>query len=112
MTDRFFNSDGMADPVAGATAGNAASGPGAQYEGGDLIGLKMKLPYLAGLGISAMPVDLVSDELASGELIALRERPPLPKVGYSAAYVPSNTFKIVPLIVAYAKEESRLSGNW
>jgi DNA-binding transcriptional LysR family regulator len=65
-----------------------------------------------GLGISAMPVDLVSDELASGELIALRERPSLPKVGYSAAYMPSNNFKIVPLIVAYAKEESRFSGTW
>jgi DNA-binding transcriptional LysR family regulator len=65
-----------------------------------------------GLGISAMPVDLVRDELASGELIALRERPPLPKVGYSAAYMPFNNFKIVPLIVAYAKEESRFSGTW
>jgi DNA-binding transcriptional LysR family regulator len=65
-----------------------------------------------GLGISAMPVDLISDELASGELIALRERPPLPKVGYSAAYMPSNNFKIVPVIVAYAKEESRFSGTW
>jgi hypothetical protein len=41
-----------------------------------------------------------------------REQPPLPKVGYSAAYLPSNNFKIVPLIVAYAKEESCLSGSW
>jgi DNA-binding transcriptional LysR family regulator len=65
-----------------------------------------------GLGISAMPVDLIRDELASGELVALRERPALPKVGYSAAYMPSNHFKIVPLIVAYAKEESRFSGTW
>jgi DNA-binding transcriptional LysR family regulator len=65
-----------------------------------------------GLGISAMPVDLVSDELASGELIALREQPPLPKIAYSAAYIPSNSFKIVPLIVAYAKEESRFSYTW
>jgi DNA-binding transcriptional LysR family regulator len=65
-----------------------------------------------GLGISAMPVDLVSDELASRELIALREQPPLPKVAYSAAYIPSNSFKIVPLIVAYAKEESRFSNTW
>ncbi len=65
-----------------------------------------------GLGLSAMPVDLIRDELASGELIALRERPALPKVGYSAAYMPSNNFKIVPLIVGYAKEESRFSGTW
>jgi hypothetical protein len=28
------------------------------------------------------------------------------------AYLPSNSFKIVPLIVAYAKEESRFSGTW
>jgi DNA-binding transcriptional LysR family regulator len=62
-----------------------------------------------GLGIGAMPVDLVRDELASGELIALSERPPLPRLGYSAAYMPSNGFKIVPLIVTYATEESRFS---
>jgi DNA-binding transcriptional LysR family regulator len=65
-----------------------------------------------GLGVGAMPVDMVKDELASGELIALRERPSLPKVGYSAAYMPSNHFKVVPLIVAYAKEESGFSGTW
>jgi len=65
-----------------------------------------------GLGISAMPVDMIREELASGELVALQERPALPKVGYSAAYMPSNNFKIVPLIVAYAKEESRFSGTW
>jgi DNA-binding transcriptional LysR family regulator len=65
-----------------------------------------------GLGISAMPVDLIRDELASGELVALRERPALPKLGYSAAYMPSNNFKIVPQIVAYAKAESRFSGTW
>jgi DNA-binding transcriptional LysR family regulator len=65
-----------------------------------------------GLGVGAMPVDMVKDELASGELIALREQPLLPKVGYSAAYMPSHNFKIVPLIVAYAKEESRFTGTW
>jgi DNA-binding transcriptional LysR family regulator len=65
-----------------------------------------------GLGLSAMPVDLIGEELASGELIALCERPALPKIGYSAAYVPSNNSRIVPLIVAYAKEESRFSANW
>jgi hypothetical protein len=59
-----------------------------------------------------MPVDLVSDRLASGELIALREQPPLPRVAYSAAYMPFNSFKIVPLIVAYAKQESRFSDAW
>jgi DNA-binding transcriptional LysR family regulator len=65
-----------------------------------------------GLGIGAMPVDLVRDELASGELIALSEHPPLPRLDYSAAYMPSNGFKIVPLIVTYATEESRFSGTW
>ncbi len=50
-----------------------------------------------------MPVHLVSDRLASGELMALRDQPPLPKVAYSAAYIPSNSFKIVPLIVALCK---------
>lgn len=59
-----------------------------------------------------MPVHLVSDRLASGELMALRDQPPLPKVAYSAAYIPSNSFKIVPLIVAYAKQESRFSDAW
>ncbi len=44
--------------------------------------------------------------------MALRDQPPLPKVAYSAAYIPSNSFNIVPLIVAYAKEESRFSDAW
>jgi glycosidase len=54
LIDRFFDSDGRADPVPGATDGDAASGPSGQYEGGDLAGVTAKVPYLQGLGVSAL----------------------------------------------------------
>jgi glycosidase len=54
LTDRFYDSDASASPVAGASEGDAAQGPSAQYEGGDLAGLTAKLPYLADLGVSAL----------------------------------------------------------
>ena len=54
MVDRFYDSDGMVDPVANATGGNAAWGPSGQYEGGDIKGVEEKLPYLSNLGVSAV----------------------------------------------------------
>jgi len=54
MTDRFFDSDGRSDPVPGATDGDATNGPSGQYEGGDLRGVTMKIPYLAALGVTAL----------------------------------------------------------
>lgn len=59
-----------------------------------------------GLGLTAMPVDLVEEELAAGALAALPERPALPRVGYCAAYMTSGAAAILPGIVACAKAES------
>jgi glycosidase len=54
MTDRFHDSDGMASPVSGAEDGDAATGPSAQYEGGDFKGVTAKMSYLADLGVTAL----------------------------------------------------------
>jgi len=54
MTDRFYDSDGMSSPVPGATDGDARYGSSGQYEGGDLAGVRAKLPYLADLGVTAI----------------------------------------------------------
>ena len=54
MVDRFYDSDDDADPVPGATGGNAATGPSGQYEGGDLPGVEEKLAYLAELGVTSI----------------------------------------------------------
>lgn len=54
ITDRFYDSDGLVDPVSGATDGNAATGASGQYEGGDLAGVTAKMDYLADLGVTAL----------------------------------------------------------
>ncbi|MFO0561069.1 MAG: alpha-amylase family glycosyl hydrolase [Polyangiales bacterium] len=54
MTDRFFDSDGRSDPVPSATDGDSNTGPSGQYEGGDLRGVSMKVPYLAALGVTSL----------------------------------------------------------
>jgi glycosidase len=61
LVDRFRDSDGLASPVDGATDGDAWAGASAQYEGGDLAGVRERMSYLADLGVSALwlsaPVD-------------------------------------------------------
>ena len=54
MVDRFYDSDGTADPVPGVTGGDARQGPSGQYEGGDLLGVTEKLTYLDNLGVNAL----------------------------------------------------------
>ncbi len=54
MVDRFYDSDGVNDPVPGATDGDARFGSSGQYEGGDLPGVREKLPYLQDLGVTAI----------------------------------------------------------
>jgi glycosidase len=54
MVDRFYDADGKNDPVAGAADGDAFNGPSAQYEGGDLLGVREKMDYLADLGVTAL----------------------------------------------------------
>ncbi|MEE2645041.1 MAG: alpha-amylase family glycosyl hydrolase [Myxococcota bacterium] len=54
LVDRFYDSDGLVDLVPGATGGDATQGSSGQYYGGDLDGLREKLPYLERLGVSAL----------------------------------------------------------
>lgn len=54
LVDRFYDSDGIADQVSGATGGDATTGPSGQYEGGDLQGVQEKIPYLRDLGVTAV----------------------------------------------------------
>lgn len=54
MVDRFRDSDGLVDPVPGATGGDASSGPSGQYAGGDLPGVTERLGYLADLGVTSI----------------------------------------------------------
>ncbi|MCB9611706.1 MAG: hypothetical protein H6722_04550 [Sandaracinus sp.] len=54
MVDRFRDSDGMANPVSGATDGDATTGPSGQYEGGDLRGITNQMDYLSDLGVTAL----------------------------------------------------------
>ena len=53
MVDRFADSDGERDIVAGATDG-PADGPSGQYMGGDLPGVTDRLGYLDDLGVTAI----------------------------------------------------------
>ena len=54
MIDRFADGDGMSSPVPNATMGDARTGASAQFAGGDLRGLTMRMPYLADLGVTAL----------------------------------------------------------
>jgi glycosidase len=54
MTDRFYDSDSMAQPVTGATDRDATTGPSGQYEGGDLAGVTAKMAYLADMGVTTL----------------------------------------------------------
>ncbi len=53
MTDRFYDSDGEADPVDNVSPTDAYGNSG-QYLGGDLPGVRAKVPYLADLGVTAI----------------------------------------------------------
>lgn len=53
MVDRFSDSDGERDMVAGATDG-PADGPSGQYMGGDLPGVTDRMGYLDDLGVTAI----------------------------------------------------------
>lgn len=54
MVDRFYDGDGDAQTIQGASGGDGRNGPSAQYLGGDLEGMRQKLPYLADLGVTAL----------------------------------------------------------
>ncbi len=53
MVDRFFDSDSSSDPVANVSSVDAWGNSG-QYEGGDIAGVRAKIPYLNDLGVTTM----------------------------------------------------------
>jgi len=53
MVDRFYDSDGLNDPVEGVTEDHEY-GASAQYNGGDLAGVTEKMGYLTDLGVTAL----------------------------------------------------------
>jgi glycosidase len=53
MVDRFFDSDNASNPVANVSSTDAYGNSG-QYLGGDLAGVRAKVPYLADLGVTAI----------------------------------------------------------
>jgi DNA-binding transcriptional LysR family regulator len=63
-----------------------------------------------GVGISLLPPDLFAADLDSGLLKILVEQPQVPKVEYSAAYLPAIDASILPEVAAIAREESWFFG--
>ena len=64
-----------------------------------------------GVGVSLLPPDLFAGDLESGVLKILIEQPDVPKVEYSAAYVPATEDSILPEVAAIAREESWFFGS-
>jgi len=63
-----------------------------------------------GVGISLLPPELFAGDLESGVLKILIEQPDVPKVDYSAAYLPATDVSILPEVAAIAREESWFFG--
>jgi DNA-binding transcriptional LysR family regulator len=63
-----------------------------------------------GVGISLLPPDLFAPDLEAGMLKILIEEPAVPKVEYSAVYLPAGAASILPELAAIAREESWFFG--
>ena len=63
-----------------------------------------------GVGVSLLPPELFAGDLKSGVLKILVEQPDVPKVEYSAAYLPAADVSILPEVAAIAREESWFFG--
>jgi DNA-binding transcriptional LysR family regulator len=63
-----------------------------------------------GVGVSLLPPELFAGDLESGVLKILIEQPDVPKVEYSAAYLPAADVSILPEVAAIAREESWFFG--
>jgi DNA-binding transcriptional LysR family regulator len=64
-----------------------------------------------GVGVSLLPPELFAGDLESGVLKILIEQPDVPKVEYSAAYLPAADVSILPEVAAIAREESWFFGS-
>ncbi len=63
-----------------------------------------------GIGVSLLQPDLFADDLATGALSVLIDGPSVPRVEYSAAYLPDVRLAILQEVAALAQEESRFLG--
>src|ERR1700694_412639 len=63
-----------------------------------------------GVGVSLLPPELFAGDLESGLLKILIEQPDVPKVEYSAAYLPASDVSILSEVAAIAREESWFFG--
>jgi DNA-binding transcriptional LysR family regulator len=59
-----------------------------------------------GVGIAPLPVELFTEELAAGMLMALPGRPSMRAIGYSAFYLPAGNAGLTQEIAALAQAES------
>jgi DNA-binding transcriptional LysR family regulator len=64
-----------------------------------------------GVGVSLLPPEMFAGDLESGLLKVLIEHPDVPKVEYSAAYLPAIEVSILPEVAAIAREESWFFGS-
>jgi DNA-binding transcriptional LysR family regulator len=63
-----------------------------------------------GVGVSLLPPELFAGDIESGVLKILIEQPDVPKVEYSAVYLPATDVSILPEVAAIAREESWFFG--
>lgn len=63
-----------------------------------------------GVGVSLLPPELFAGDLEQGRLKIFVEQPEVPKVEYSAAYLPAIDASILPEVAAIAREESWFFG--
>jgi DNA-binding transcriptional LysR family regulator len=59
-----------------------------------------------GVGIGLLQSDAFSDDLEAGAMVILGAKSSLPKISYTAAYLPGDSLSILPEIAAFAREES------
>jgi DNA-binding transcriptional LysR family regulator len=57
-----------------------------------------------GVGLSLLPEELMSRFIDSGELVALAEHPRVPRVAYSAAYLPRDDLPVLGDVARFARE--------
>ncbi|MCZ4354044.1 LysR family transcriptional regulator [Roseovarius aestuarii] len=59
---------------------------------------------ICGLGVSTLPTDLYQGEIERNELTVLQTDPPLPAVGYWAAYRPAESTNLAAIVARLAAE--------
>ena len=77
----------------------------------DSVASVMSLLVRRGIGISLLPADLFTEDLAAGALKILLENSSAKDMEYSAAYLRASDNPLVPQLAALAREESWFVGT-